>query len=209
MEQLDVVAPARDVEKTEEVARTSAVAGDMELTSALRSMTIEVPPATTTDAGAPDKVADAAAVLQSPADRGLPVDADVAPVVLEAGPAAAVAAARAPAAAGAAGRRSWRHRGEVEDATTQLSWNRSCVFCEIVAGKRDATVVYEDERFLAFKDIRPAGNPHYQVIPKHHVRDITALRPDAHDIEMGARLGCKDTGLDAEERAALGASMGR
>ncbi|HGY08695.1 MAG TPA: HIT domain-containing protein, partial [Oceanithermus profundus] len=30
-----------------------------------------------------------------------------------------------------------------------------CVFCRILAGELPADVVYEDERFVAFRDIHP------------------------------------------------------
>lgn len=45
-----------------------------------------------------------------------------------------------------------------------------CVFCNIVAGTIPSTIVYEDEHFLAFLDIRPLSPGHTLVIPKQHYR---------------------------------------
>jgi histidine triad (HIT) family protein len=43
-----------------------------------------------------------------------------------------------------------------------------CVFCEIVAGSREAAVVFEDETSLAFFDQRPLFPGHTLLIPKDH-----------------------------------------
>lgn len=45
-----------------------------------------------------------------------------------------------------------------------------CIFCKIVRKEVPASVVYEDENFLAFLDIHPLGPGHTQVIPKKHYR---------------------------------------
>src|SRR5581483_6840573 len=41
-----------------------------------------------------------------------------------------------------------------------------CVFCRIVAGNADASVVYEDDRLLAFCDLNPVNPGHLLIIPK-------------------------------------------
>ncbi len=52
----------------------------------------------------------------------------------------------------------------------QHSFNKveTCIFCRIVAGEIPAYKVYEDEKFLAFLDIRPLNPGHTIVIPKAH-----------------------------------------
>lgn len=45
----------------------------------------------------------------------------------------------------------------------------SCVFCKIVAGELTSTKIYEDENFLAFRDINPAAPIHDVLIPKAHI----------------------------------------
>jgi histidine triad (HIT) family protein len=44
----------------------------------------------------------------------------------------------------------------------------NCVFCRIVAGTADASVVYEDDRLLAFCDLHPVNPGHLLIIPKIH-----------------------------------------
>ncbi len=45
-----------------------------------------------------------------------------------------------------------------------------CIFCKIVRGDIPAHKVYEDEKFLAFLDIRPLAPGHTLIIPKRHYR---------------------------------------
>ena len=53
-----------------------------------------------------------------------------------------------------------------------------CIFCKIAAGEAPATVVYEDERTIAFMDISPATRGHALVIPRRHARDLLEIDPD-------------------------------
>jgi histidine triad (HIT) family protein len=48
----------------------------------------------------------------------------------------------------------------------------NCIFCKIVKGEIPAYKVYEDEKFLAFLDIRPLSPGHALVIPKTHYRFV-------------------------------------
>jgi diadenosine tetraphosphate (Ap4A) HIT family hydrolase len=43
-----------------------------------------------------------------------------------------------------------------------------CVFCRIVAGTADASVVYTDDRLLAFCDVNPVNPGHLLIVPKIH-----------------------------------------
>ena len=45
-----------------------------------------------------------------------------------------------------------------------------CIFCKIVRKEIPANVVYEDDKFLAFLDVRPLAPGHVQAIPKEHYR---------------------------------------
>ena len=53
--------------------------------------------------------------------------------------------------------------------------DESCLFCRIVAGEVPATVVHDDERTLAFRDIEPQAPVHVLVIPKEHHPDLATL----------------------------------
>jgi histidine triad (HIT) family protein len=47
-----------------------------------------------------------------------------------------------------------------------------CTFCKIVAGEEPASRVYEDDRAIAFLDIRPANEGHALVVPRSHYENI-------------------------------------
>ena len=44
----------------------------------------------------------------------------------------------------------------------------TCIFCDILAGKRDGHIVYEDENHIALLDKYPIDDGHTLVIPKKH-----------------------------------------
>ena len=50
-----------------------------------------------------------------------------------------------------------------------------CVFCDIVARKAPAWVVFEDEHTMAFLDIFPFTRGHLLVIPKRHGERLTDI----------------------------------
>jgi histidine triad (HIT) family protein len=56
-----------------------------------------------------------------------------------------------------------------------------CVFCRIIAGELEASVVHEDERTLAFLDIQPLTSGHLLVVPRQHASSLAELDP--HDGE--------------------------
>jgi len=47
-----------------------------------------------------------------------------------------------------------------------------CLFCNIVDRAIPASIVYEDERVLAFNDINPQAPTHVLVIPKRHIASL-------------------------------------
>ena len=51
----------------------------------------------------------------------------------------------------------------------------NCVFCDIINGKVEASVVYKTNQVIAIMDVRQAHPGHVLVIPKEHVSDIYAL----------------------------------
>jgi histidine triad (HIT) family protein len=50
-----------------------------------------------------------------------------------------------------------------------------CIFCEIVTGKAEASIAYQDEATLAFMDLRQFHPGHTLVVPKRHIVDIYEL----------------------------------
>jgi histidine triad (HIT) family protein len=57
----------------------------------------------------------------------------------------------------------------------ETSSTMSCLFCDIAEGKEPAAIVYRDERFCAFLDVRPVFKGHVLVIPRAHAADFGAL----------------------------------
>ena len=45
----------------------------------------------------------------------------------------------------------------------------NCLFCKIIQGEIPATILYEDEDVIAFRDIAPQAPMHFLVIPKKHL----------------------------------------
>ncbi|MCF7860436.1 HIT family protein [Patescibacteria group bacterium] len=47
-----------------------------------------------------------------------------------------------------------------------------CIFCQIIADEIPSYKIYEDEKILAFLDIKPVHPGHILVIPKKHAQNI-------------------------------------
>lgn len=52
-----------------------------------------------------------------------------------------------------------------------------CVFCAVIAGEAESSVVYDDEHTIAFMDIRPFTAGHLLVVPKIHAANLAELDP--------------------------------
>ena len=76
----------------------------------------------------------------------------------------------------------------------------SCLFCKIINREIPASIVYEDERVLAFNDLNPQASTHVLVIPKQHVATLNHLEA-GHDAIVGelvrrAASIAKERGID-------------
>ena len=61
-----------------------------------------------------------------------------------------------------------------------------CIFCRIVAGEVPSDIVYQDEDFLAFRDISPQAPTHVVIIPKIHITSLAQLTEEQQ--ELAGRL---------------------
>jgi histidine triad (HIT) family protein len=54
-----------------------------------------------------------------------------------------------------------------------------CLFCRIVSGTIPATLVYENDQVVAFRDVDPKAPTHVLVIPREHVPSLAAATDGA------------------------------
>ena len=69
---------------------------------------------------------------------------------------------------------------------------RNCVFCQIVAGEANASIVYQDELVTAFMDLYPVTPGHVLVIPNQH----SALIKDVELVTIGRMF---EVGADIDQ----------
>lgn len=75
-----------------------------------------------------------------------------------------------------------------------------CIFCKIVAGSIPSAKVYEDDRFVAFRDIDPKAPAHILVVPREHIANALegAARPGLMEGLMAAAARiARQEGLEA------------
>lgn len=53
-----------------------------------------------------------------------------------------------------------------------------CIFCKIIKKEIPASIVYEDNEIIAFRDINPVAPIHILVIPKKHIESLINLKED-------------------------------
>ena len=77
-----------------------------------------------------------------------------------------------------------------------------CLFCRIVSGEIPASIVYQDERVVAFRDINPQAPVHVLLIPRRHIGTLNDLSPADDGIvgEMVRRAAAIAGELGVSER---------
>lgn len=75
-----------------------------------------------------------------------------------------------------------------------------CIFCSIVRGELPSYKVYEDDRTMAFLDIRPVNAGHTLVIPKQHSTNIFDIPPEdwaaVAEVVRKIAIAIEETGAD-------------
>jgi histidine triad (HIT) family protein len=76
----------------------------------------------------------------------------------------------------------------------------TCIFCQISEKLVPASIVYEDEDFIAFMDAYPLTNGHCLVIPKQHLIRLEALNAKARAklFNIGHKI------IEAQKKAGFG-----
>jgi histidine triad (HIT) family protein len=78
------------------------------------------------------------------------------------------------------------------------------LFEKIISREIPATIVYEDDLVLAFRDINPQAPQHVLIVPKKPITRIAAAKPEDHQIlghlllkaaEVARQLGIAESGF--------------
>jgi histidine triad (HIT) family protein len=65
-----------------------------------------------------------------------------------------------------------------------------CVFCDLLAGKGEVSVAYEDDVLVAFMDLHPVNSGHVLVVPRRHAASLAELDEEtgAHAFRIAMRI---------------------
>jgi histidine triad (HIT) family protein len=56
--------------------------------------------------------------------------------------------------------------------------DKGCIFCQILAGESEVSLVYRDETCAAFMDIQPVNPGHVLVVPGRHAAYLSDLKEE-------------------------------
>jgi histidine triad (HIT) family protein len=77
------------------------------------------------------------------------------------------------------------------------------LFEKIAAGEIPAQIVYQDDKVLAFRDIKPATPTHVLIVPRKPIPRIAEAKPEDHQVlghlllkaaQVAEQLGLKESG---------------
>ncbi len=68
----------------------------------------------------------------------------------------------------------------------------NCPFCQIVAGKRPAKIIYRDAQVTAFRDINPQAPTHFLVVTNRHIRSISEAQAEDAPLLGGLLLAAAE-----------------
>jgi histidine triad (HIT) family protein len=77
------------------------------------------------------------------------------------------------------------------------------LFEKIAAGEIPAQIVYQDDKVLAFRDIKPATPTHVLIVPRKPIPRIAEAKPEDHQVlghlllkaaQVADQLGLKESG---------------
>lgn len=72
-----------------------------------------------------------------------------------------------------------------------------CLFCRVVAGEAEASVVWSDDDLVAFLDIRPLFKGHTLLVPRTHVETLPELPAGLRDPFLAAAQRLADAMVEA------------
>ena len=77
-----------------------------------------------------------------------------------------------------------------------------CIFCEILQGTAESSIIYRDNLVTAFMDIQPINPGHLLVIPNSHAAYLADLQPETgafmFTLAQKFAQGIRDSGIRCE-----------
>ncbi|MDQ6642690.1 MAG: HIT family protein, partial [Actinomycetota bacterium] len=67
-----------------------------------------------------------------------------------------------------------------------MTGSGGCLFCAVAEERAEASIVWSDDKLVAFLDIRPLFKGHVLLIPREHVVTLPELRDDLRDPFLAA-----------------------
>ena len=67
-----------------------------------------------------------------------------------------------------------------------------CIFCKIIKKEIPAKTVFEDNKVLAFEDVKPQAPVHIVIIPKAHIERLSDIN-EGHAATMGRLITAANT----------------
>jgi histidine triad (HIT) family protein len=83
-----------------------------------------------------------------------------------------------------------------------------CLFCAIAGHRINASLVYEDERAVAFRDIHPQAPVHILIVPRRHIPSLNEIGEEdrelvGHLIRVASDLARRESVADSGWRLAV------
>jgi len=87
----------------------------------------------------------------------------------------------------------------------------NCIFCKIINKETPAEIVYEDDKFTAFKDINPVAPVHILIVPKKHIDSVNEITENDKDLIGELFLRAKEIAkeLNVEKGYKLAFNVGK
>ena len=58
----------------------------------------------------------------------------------------------------------------------------ACIFCKIIKKEIPSTIIYEDDKVIAFNDVNPAAPIHILVVPKKHIETLLEVSDEDNEL---------------------------
>ncbi|XP_014207215.1 histidine triad nucleotide-binding protein 3-like [Copidosoma floridanum] len=62
------------------------------------------------------------------------------------------------------------------------NYQANCVFCKIIRKEEPGDCIYEDNDIACIKDIHPASDHHYLIVPKTHIVNAKTLQKEQEEL---------------------------